>query len=247
MNINEVFKTQGQPTLTYVNRNNGEFEDKLANAIDSKGLLCLLTGPSKTGKTTLCTKVANAKKLEILQVRCHANLSPSELWRCALEKVNFERVKEVQSQLESSVNSGAELSGNIGWKWLAGLSGKFSTGISSTKTESEIRDKILAEANPDHLLPILKKLPVLFVVEDFHYLLPETQTEVFQQWKTFIDNEVSIIVIGTTHHAADIAFSNKDLIGRIAHIELGRWEQKDLETIAKKVLDILALIFLRLL
>lgn len=47
----------------------------------------------------------------------------------------------------------------------------------------------------------------------------------------FVDNEVSVVVVETTHHSADIAFANKDLVGRIAHIELGTWNLDDLKQI----------------
>lgn len=232
--VAEVFKTQGQPTFTYINRDEGEYERRLSNAIDSKGLLCLLTGPSKTGKTTLYTKVANSKKLEVLKVRCNISLKANDLWKSALEQVSFERVKQTQKQSENTTNASAELSGTIGWNWLASLTGKTGTAISNKRTESETRERVLSEVSPEQLLPILKKLPFLLVIEDFHYLSQETQVEVFQQWKVFVDNEVSVVVVETTHHSADIAFSNKDLVGRIAHIELGTWRLDDLKRIPQQ-------------
>lgn len=61
--IRDVFKSLGQPTTTYVEREEGLYENKLALAIEAKGKLCLLTGPSKTGKTTLYKKVVNDQKL----------------------------------------------------------------------------------------------------------------------------------------------------------------------------------------
>jgi hypothetical protein len=69
------------------------------------------------------------------------------------------------------------------------------------------------------------------VVEDFHYLKPDEQRIIFQQWKTFIDNEVSVIVIGTTHHAIDIATANQDLLGRLNQIDIAQWSTDDLERI----------------
>lgn len=64
---------------------------------------------------------------------------------------------------------------------------------------------------PDHLIPILKTLPTALVVEDFHYLETRVQRNVFQQWKVFCDSQVSVIVVGTTHRAVDLAHANKDL------------------------------------
>jgi hypothetical protein len=234
ISINEIFKDRGQPTFSYVKRNNGEFETKLSNAIDAKGSLCLVTGPSKTGKTTLYTEVAKTRNLTTLQIRCTNNSSSQELWRRGLEKIDFERIKQTQSQKTSQIQFHNEASASMSWAWLARLSGKLSLGTSNSFQESEIKEKFLAEANPEHLIPILKNCPIILVVEDFHYLSFSVQKEVFQQWKSFIDNEVSVIVVGTSHHAADIAFSNKDLVGRIEHIELQNWNIQDLKEIPRK-------------
>ncbi len=57
INVRDIFKSLGVPTATYVRREDGKYERELANALDAKGKLCLLTGPSKTGKTTLYTRV----------------------------------------------------------------------------------------------------------------------------------------------------------------------------------------------
>jgi hypothetical protein len=118
------------------------------------------------------------------------------------------------------------------------ITGKLGVGTTSSFQESEIREKFLAEANPEHLIPVLQNFPIMLVVEDFHCLSPCIQKKVFQQWKSFIDNEISVIVVGTSHHAADIAFSNKDLVGRIDHIELQNWNIQDLREIPRKGLKI---------
>jgi len=232
ISVQDVFKIQGQPTITYIKRQNGYYEKKLSEALDSKGSLCLLTGPSKTGKTTLYTQVANDKKLQVLQVRCHQGLSVTELWRKALEAINFDRINENQKQREISSAGEGKISGKIGWSWLANLTGEGSVNISRSKSETEIRNRILSDPSPEHLIPVLSLLPIILVVEDFHYLTPDTQKQIFQQWKIFVDKEVSVIVVGTTHHAADLAHANKDLFGRTIQIDLAIWDKNDLKQIA---------------
>jgi hypothetical protein len=138
-------------------------------------------------------------------------------------------VKEHSSTQGSNLVTSGKLSGNIGWKWLAGLAGEVSAGTGSARTEGEVRERIIANPSPAHLVPVLKTLPLLLVVEDFHYLSPEVQRIIFQQWKTFIDEEVSVIVIGTTHHAIDIATANQDLLGRLCQIDIAQWSIGDLE------------------
>lgn len=75
---------------------------------------------------------------------------------------------------------------------------------------------------------------MVLVIEDFHYLAEKEKVLLFQQWKRFIDNEISIIVLGTTHRAVDIANSNGDLIGRVSQIDIGRWSESDLAAICKQ-------------
>jgi hypothetical protein len=37
-----------------------------------------------------------------------------------------------------------------------------------------------------------------------------------------------------TSHACDLAFANKDLIGRVRHLQMTTWTSRDLEQIAQK-------------
>lgn len=235
--VYDVFKTQGQPTITYVTRQDGVYERKVSEAISNKGTICLLTGPSKTGKTTLYSKVAESLGYELVKVRCDKQLSPRDVWQKALEDVNFERISARQKSQKVSTEASGEIGGTIGWSWLAGLIGKLGLKGSKEWGEGETRDRILADAMPSHLVPVLKQLPTLLVVEDFHYLNIGAQEVLFQQWKIFVDNEVSVVVVGTTHHAVDLAYANKDLVGRLTHIDVGTWQKEDLERIAYQGFD----------
>jgi len=233
----DVFKTQGQPTITYVKRQDGMYEKLLSDALDSRGTICLLTGPSKTGKTTLYTEVLIHKNIEPLVVRCHRELRPQDAWKIALENVNFDRIRESSVTQEKTKNLEGKIGGKLGWSWLAGLIGEIKTGLSLKDTESSIRERILADPQPSHLVHILKTLPYMLIIEDFHYLKKDVQKTIFQQWKVFVDSEVSVIVVGTTHHAADLAYSNRDLIGRYIQIDLSSWSIDDLIQIPRQGYD----------
>lgn len=229
--IKDVFKTIGTPRVTYVSRNDGEYERLLTEYLDVAGKLCLITGPSKTGKSTLYQKVlADIDKLPLI-VRCDDQMTTEDVWRKGLEDVNFDRITSKTAAEDTQVTGSAKAGGKIGWGWLANLIGEVSLGISERVSESIAREKIISKPSPKHLIPVLKYLPYVLVIEDFHYLKDEVKKSLFQQWKTFVDEEVSVIVLGTTHHAVDLAYSNKDLVGRIAHIEVGTWLTSDIEKI----------------
>jgi len=235
----DVFKTQGTPTYTYVSASDGSYEKALSNAIQNKGTLCLITGPSKTGKTSLVTNVCMRLQLVPLVVRCNAELTSEGFWRKALEKVDFDRIVSRADDHETATEIKGEISGMFGWAALARLTGKVGAGLTKKRSEDEYREKILADPCPEHLIPILQRTPFFLIVEDFHYLTPKTQTNVFQQWKIFVDEQVSVSVLGTSHHAGDLAFANKDLIGRIRHLQMTTWTDRDLAEIARKGFDVL--------
>jgi len=232
--VTEVFKTVGLPSVTYVKRDQGRLEQRLDNALDERGKLCLVTGPSKTGKTTLYKEVLSKRGDVPLVVPCDSKKTCDEIWRQALEAVDFDRVESRSEAQTLKASAEAEASGKLGWGWLAQFNAKFRGMIGKDSSESEIRKKILADPGPDLLIPILKYSRYVLVIEDFHYLEDSQKIILFQQWKRFIDNEISVVVLGTTHRAVDIADSNKDLLGRIAQIDVGHWEEKDLKAIANQ-------------
>jgi hypothetical protein len=104
-------------------------------------------------------------------------------------------------------------------------------------TEADAMKRILAEPGPDILVPVLQKTKYVLVVEDFHYLGDDEKKILFQQWKRFVDSEVTVIILGTTHRAVDIANSNRDLLGSISQIDMGHWAESDLEQICQKGFD----------
>jgi len=122
--IRDVFKSLGQPTITYVERDEGLYERQLISALNSKGKLCLITGPSKTGKTTLYKRILKRRQLEPLIVRCDIGLTMNEFWTKALEKINFERLSSIQDSTENKILLGSKVGGKIGWAWLANIIGE---------------------------------------------------------------------------------------------------------------------------
>jgi hypothetical protein len=229
--VSDVFVTVGQPTITYVKRSDGQYEKAINRALDERGQLCLITGPSKTGKTTLYKNVLTERGEIPLVIRCSKGLSCKEIWRQALERIDFSRTVSRSSAGAITRSAEFEASGEGGWAFLAKISAKFKRVVGSSQTDSEVIERVLAEPSADLLVDVLKNINHVLVIEDFHYLSEESKIELFQQWKQFTDEGVTVIVVETSHRAVDIANSNKDLIGRIAHVDCQNWDLNDLRKI----------------
>lgn len=232
--VSDIFKTTGQPDVTYVSRKEGQYENKLKDFLEERGQLCLVTGPSKTGKTTLLKKVLDDQNLVPLVVRCTSKMDSESVWRRALEEVDFSRAASISGTSTKSLTGTAEMSGGFGWKLLAQLTGRLSVEAASSKSDHEVRELILSDPSPHLLIPILKNSNYIFVLEDFHYLPDSEKRNLFEYWKQFVDEEVSTIILGTSHHSIDIAKSNSDLVGRISYINIESWNESDLMQIIEK-------------
>lgn len=140
--VSDVFRTTGQPSITYVERDSGSLERRLNGYLDESGQLCLITGPSKTGKTTLYKQVLLKRGDVPLVVQCTVGRTCDEIWRVALEAVNFSQITQVSTQKTTGIEVGSEVSAKFGWGWLAEVSGLLSSKASSDTSDSEIRQKI---------------------------------------------------------------------------------------------------------
>src|SRR5262245_22225513 len=94
--ISDVFRSTGPPTVTYLERSSGKYGRMLMSPQKVKGQTTLLTGASKTGKTTLYKRVLSQIDVKPLVVRCDKELNATEFWRRALEQINFDQVRDHQ-------------------------------------------------------------------------------------------------------------------------------------------------------
>jgi hypothetical protein len=229
-----IFTGTGVPKQTYVRQEEGRFEKELKTGLRSAGMMCLLTGPSKTGKSTLYTTVLAEMGRIPLQISCNSGLSAEEFWRKPLENIQSSRVTTQNSNKNTQTEMGVAVKGGFSWTWLATLIGEGKLGITHGHSEGEVREKILAKPSSSHLVPLLKYTNLTLVIDNFHYLTNETQKVVFQELKEVCEAQISVIVIATTHHGADLIRANQEIVGRVQHIDLARWSEVDLKKIAEK-------------
>jgi hypothetical protein len=74
----EVFTPTAVPTLTYVGRTSRNFEADLRNAFNIPNMIVSISGPSKSGKTVLVTKVVAPENL--IHIYGASIKTPEDLW-----------------------------------------------------------------------------------------------------------------------------------------------------------------------
>lgn len=181
LTIEEVFPAVGKPTFTYVERDSGHNERRLSAGLNNPGQICLLTGPSKTGKTSLYREVLPRIKRQELVIRCSGKLSASEFWASALESLDFSRLAEVSTNWGLKLGAKIGASGEAGWSWLAKAMATVGFDVSASGDYAIQREIVKSSLSAKHLIPLLQQMPIQLVVEDFHYLEQDVKTEVFQQ------------------------------------------------------------------
>ncbi|UZK64821.1 hypothetical protein [Sphingomonas sp. M1-B02] len=239
--LNEVFPTVGKPTVTYIERDDGAPERKLTASLQTPGQICMLTGPSKLGKTSLYQQVVPTLKREPLVIRCSGKLDHRNFWATALERLDFSRLAERGNAWGLRTEASIGTSGESGWKWLSTIMPTLNLKLGADGNISNKRHFAQAELSASHLIPLLKEMPLQLIVEDFHYLDVEVKREIFQQWKSFVDEGISVLVFSTAHHSNELFSANADLSGRTRVLDLGQWRSDDLAKIVKVGFDYLGI------
>ena len=78
----EIFTPTDVPTLTYVERASRDYESDLKAAFAIPKMVVSISGPSKSGKTTLVTKVVASDNL--IHLYGASIKSPDDLWKSVI-------------------------------------------------------------------------------------------------------------------------------------------------------------------
>ena len=233
MNIQDIFTPNDIPTITYVGREDLRLEEDLRSAMQLKNMVVSLSGPSKTGKTVLIKKILDEDL--VIPVVVGGLKSANEIWDRALSWMDLPKSILKTTSAAQEVNFSASGGGEAGIPFVAkgkvnlqtgGKSGS-SDGITQTYDNSGLGAIIREIAKSDYVI----------FIDDFHYIESSICEEVGRQIKVANDNGVKILTASVPHRSDDVVRSNSELRGRVAGIDIGRWEDRHLMQISKKGFD----------
>jgi hypothetical protein len=210
----EVFVAGGQPSVTYVDRQEFHVERIVARAIAAPNQIVSLAGPSKTGKTVLCRKVLGDR--EYVWIHGGEFESATSIWDTVCAELNIP--DEVTTSDEKS----------------SGLDGGLTTPVVSAKG-SKLRKRVTAEKRTlksiSDALDTLKTDKIILVVDDFHYLTPEIRTAFLRNVKGAVFGGLKVLLLSVTHRAFDAIKAESELTGRFISIALPDWTNDELKQI----------------
>lgn len=226
-NFSDVFIPGGIPTVTYNPRTRLRLEDKIREAKNNLCKLVVVTGQTKAGKTVLVDR--------IFPQNCSVWISggsvesEEDFWGIFVECLNLSTHVDYVSHTESENTLGGEVASEIG---ISLFKAKPSLTVQTTKScYNEINsgrnnsNKIVAL---NHLS--INKTPV--IIDDFHYISKDIQAKIVRALKNPIMRGVPVILIAIPNRKYDAVKVEREMTGRIEHIDIPQWSEDELSEIA---------------
>lgn len=230
MKINQIFTPNDIPTITYVGREDLKLEERLSEFLSIPKMITSISGPSKTGKTVLVKKVIHEDL--IVPVVGPALVNAEDVWSHAL------RWMEAPTTSTKTVTKGhsASLSGTGGGEIGIPLvaKGKASTTLSGATSSTEATAQTFSAGGLAQVIKEIANSSFVLFLDDFHYIKPEIREDIGRQLKAAADNGVRILTASVPHRSDDVVRSNSELRGRVAALDVGKWEERHLTMIARK-------------
>jgi len=234
MKATEIFIAGGLPTITYIPRAELELESKLIDFIDTGFKLISVTGPTKSGKTVLCTKLIPQESCVLLSGG--SITSESDFWESILSELNLDIESTSTVSDGKSNEEGGEIEGGVDVGFLklgSKIGDKETTSNESSKSSFKIRSlKLVA-------LKSLEEQRIALVIDDFHYINSDLQQIIIRALKQPIFRGLRVIILAVPHRAYDALRVETEMTGRVVQLPIPLWNISELEEIAKKGFAIL--------
>ncbi|MEZ5920273.1 MAG: hypothetical protein R3C60_02870 [Parvularculaceae bacterium] len=214
----EVFIAGGQPTITYVDRQEEHVERSFARAIATPNQIVSLSGPSKTGKTVLCRKVLSNR--EYVWVDGGQISDATSFWNAVCAELSMPSETETTRSNETELG----LEGKVPLVATAKGSQLFASSFTEKKTVATVANAIA----------YMLKHKIILVIDDFHYIEGEVAKELMRNIKGAVFNGLKAVLLSVTHRVFDAIKAESELTGRFIAVTLPHWTEEDLRQIPIK-------------
>ncbi|MBY6073416.1 hypothetical protein KUV35_19100 [Marinobacter salsuginis] len=233
----QVFGISRALPLNYVPR--AYVDEKFINCLAREKHL-VIYGSSKQGKTSLRKHCLSEN--DYIVVHCSNKWELEHLNEAILKQAGY----EITLSSEKASSGSRKIFATIKTSLLgSGASG----GAAHTKTDSIKDTTAPLELDPCDVNDIIKALNSIefnkyIILEDFHYLTTEAQTDFSVALKAFHENSsLCFIIIGVWLEENRLTVFNGDLTGRVLSINADRWDEEDLKEVIRLGEELLHITF----
>jgi hypothetical protein len=224
----EIFTPSTFPKHTYVRREDDRLERRLRDALETPGEVVSVSGPSKSGKTVLIERVVGESNL--IAITGAGLRSGQDLWR---RFATWLGLPTASSRSEGTSHGGTltvKAAGEAGIPLVA--KGKVEGQGSLSSGGSKGRGESFEHYGLQQVVQEIANSSFVLLIDDFHYMPRESQSEVAKEIKEAARQGVKIITASVPHRSDDVVRSNPELRGRVRAIDSEYWKTDDLRKIA---------------
>lgn len=223
----DVFTPNTFPKHTYVKREDGQFERRLMEALETPGGVVSVSGPSKAGKTVL---VEEAVGQDLITICGNGIRNADDIWAKVLDRRNEPTSQTETSTTGRSCQRSRSMEGQINiLVGKGGVGGRTGVDLSHGMTNS----KTFSRRGLDQVVDEIADGKIVLLIDDFHYMDRPVQMEVAKHIKEAASRGVKICTMLGPHRSDDVVRSNPELRGRLRAINITYWKPKELEEIAR--------------
>lgn len=222
----KVFVPGGQPDVTYVQRTKIDVERVLKSASDNLCKLITLTGPTKSGKTVVTTRIY--PKDSCVWVDVGATTKEDEFWNQIVD--SLDGITDITTT--TSKESAAEMGGEVGSEINLGLwkgGGKVAPKYGQKRVAAEIGSRKGVPAAKAVQFLRESKLPL--IVDDFHYLARPVQANVVRALKGLVQGGHPVVLLAIPHRKSDAIRAEREMTARVLNISMPPWTAEELRRI----------------
>jgi len=227
MRISEIFIAGGLPTVTYNPRLNLNLEARLLDYIETGYKLISITGPTKSGKTVLCTKLLPEDSS--IFISGGSVKEEKELWDSILNELEVDiRTTTTKTKTDIEEKSG-DFNGSIGLG-IFKVGAKQGDKESNANAEATVSNKV----SNNKLIAIQNLIEnnITLIIDDFHYINKDIQQSIIRSLKQPIFKGLRVIILAVPHRAYDALRVESEMTGRVVQLPIQLWELEELKQIA---------------
>lgn len=220
--VGEVFVVGRLPRITYNPRSDRGLENDLRTYLDDRGTILSVSGATKTGKTVLLRSVAPSA----ISLSGGAIETVADMWGQIAEKLGlWGEVSTSNSSSESDDRTWTG-KGNAGFASVE-RAGKSQTGTGHQDSLSRTISPAVAARG------VLSGSQHVLVIDDFHYVDRDVQLGIVRGLKDLVFDGLGVILASVPHRAFDAVRVEKEMTGRVTHLNVAPWSEPELMEIAR--------------